>query len=190
MGLEPQREETLIASAGLDGWRVTAGNGQFNATHPQFPALRVALEMMGQGQPKITGWERQKAPNSNFGLLQYTAGNLQTSQGAEPVEATAVIDLASMAVIGMPVTKLGNKVAKLDWDNSRLAITGADGLAETITLRPSAEARELAAAAMRKDEAGSLPRGQAASGITQREAATRHAPQRKPKTLFDLIFGN
>ncbi len=189
LGLEPQREEIPVADAGIESWRVSAVNGQFVAVHPQFPALRVALEMMGQGKPKLTAWERQKAPNANYGLLQYSAGLLQVGQATETVECTAVIDLASMVVVGMPVTKLGGRKATFDWDDSRLAVTGADGLAEVIPLRQKAEQREVAAAAAaaKRTETQQASRRENSQG-SQREASNR-GPQRKPKTIFDLIFG-
>ena len=194
LGLEPQREETTVANAGADGWNVLASNGQFIAVHPQFPALRVALEMMSQGQPKIIGWERQKAPNSSYGLLQYAAGTLSSGQSSEPVETTAVVDLASMTVIGMPVTKIAGRTATFKWTGNALAVTGADGLPETISLRQQAEDREVAsaaAAAARKAEGAPQIRTLGSQGGGQREAAARHSqPQKKPKSLFDLIFGN
>ena len=195
LGLEPQREETAVSDAGLDGWRVTQSNGQFSAQHPQFPSLRVALEMMGLGRPKITAWERQKAPNTNYGLLQYSAGQLQTGQGAEAVESTAVIDLAAMAVVGMPVTKLGERKATFAWNENRLTVTGADGLPETISLKQKADPQEVAATAAAKQRSESSSRRESAqgssSGGSQREASSRQSqPSRKPKTIFDLIFGN
>lgn len=182
LGLEPQREETVITDAGADGWRIVAGGGQFIATHPQFPALRVALEMMGQGQPKIIGWERQKAPYANYGLLTFAAGNLQSGQSSEAVECTAIVDLANMAVVGMPVTKLGKRAAKLEWEEVQLSITGADGLAETISLRSNMEAREAAQAAAAR-------RAEAAPRVSTQQREARHAQQKKPKSIFDLIFG-
>ena len=196
LGLEPQREETPVAENGLEGWRVVASGEQFTATHPQYPALRVALEMMGPGQPRVLGWERQRAPNNGYGLLQYTAGSLQSAQGTEMVECTAVVDLASMVVVGMPVTRLHGQTAKFNWDDGRLAVTGADGLVETISLRQrpeprGTEARDIAAAAaLKKSDAPFTSRSQSSTGGAQREASQRHTPSRKPKTLFDLIFGN
>ncbi len=190
LGLEPQRDETAISDAGFEGWRVTQAGGEFTAQHPQFPSLRVALEMLGPGQPKITGWERQKAPNANYGLLQFSAGQLPHGQTLEAVEATAVVDLAAMAVVGMPVTRLGGRKATFNWDENRLAVTGADGLAETISLKQKPEAREIAAAAKRNETSPPNPKREGGgSGNSQREASARPAP-RKAKTIFDLIFGN
>ena len=191
LGLEPQREETPVADAGYEGWTVSTVNGQFVAVHPQFPSLRVALEMMGQGKPKITAWERQKAPNASYGLLHYSAGLMQAGQASEAVECSAVIDLASMTVVGMPVTKLGTRKATLNWEDSRLTIAGADGLAETIQLRQKTESREIAAAAAAAKRAEAPQPARREGGGSQREASARqNSPPRKPKTIFDLIFGN
>ena len=196
LGLEPQRDETVIANAGADGWRVAASNTtQFTATHPQFPSLRVALEMMGDGQPKITAWERQKAPFANYGLLQYTAGALETTQGVETVECTAIVDLASMAVIGTPTAKMSGRTAAFTWSEDRLTVTGADGLSETLLLQDKRERREAAEApSPRRSDgtSGSSPQRTNPGGTSSpRNDPPRHAAApRKSKSLFELIFGN
>ena len=197
LGLEPQRDETPVADAGLDGWRITASGDQFTATHPQFPALRVPLEMMGPGKPKIINWERQKAPNASYGLLQYSAGLLTQGTASEMVACSAVVDLANMTVIGMPVVKLRGNSATFNWTENRLIVTGADGLIESIALRQRAEPGDVASAGQpskdtikdRRNDSGSGQRGTFNDGGAQREASVRRS-QRKPKTLFDLLFGN
>ena len=194
LGLEPQREETPVADAGTEGWQVLASGDQFTAMHPQFPALRVALEMLGPGKPKLIAWEPQKAPNASYGLLRYAAGTMLNGQSGAMIECAAVVDLANMVVIGMPVTKLRSNVAAFDWGDNRLSVTGADGLVETIALRQRQDASEAQNAAAkeagkdRRNDGGTASRGQ---GTSQREASVRHNPQpRKTKTLFDLLFGN
>ena len=197
LGLEPQREAVEIGSAGLDGWRVTAtGSTQFVATHPQFPALSVTLEMMGEGTPRITGWERQKAPYASYGLLHFAAGSLPLAQATTIVESTAVIDLSTMSVIGMPVEKMSERVAKYAWGESQLVVTGADGLAETISLGTRRERRESAdgSAVPKRNEAAGTFAGRTANDgppAARREYPVREASRpRKSKSLFDLLFGN
>ncbi len=217
LGFQPQFEETTVAGGGAEGWTITASGEQFTGTHPQFPSLRVPLEMLGTGQPKIVSFERQKAPYAGFGVLQFTAGSLQTGQGVEAVESAAILDLNNGSVIGMPVTKLGTRTASYAWTDNRLTVTGADGLVETVALRGKIETKETgrdvaaSAAAPRRADGGSGGSSSAQAKSSQgsapawspwnqngaggaaapspREASAR-PPQRKPKTLFELLFGN
>ena len=212
LGYEPQREEVTLANAGLDGWRVIATGEQFTTTNPQFPTLRVSLEMISASQPRILSWERLKAPTNNYGLLRYAAGELPSPQGVDPVESMAIVDLARMTVIGMPIAKLHGKLANLNWTDTGVVITGADGLVETVALKDVARDldkdavdprdRDVATSATRRPDQGSASRSDGPTGWTppwnqggyrerdnQREAARRQQ-QKKPKTLFDLIFGN
>ncbi len=217
LGFQPQLEEALLPAGGAEGWKIVAVGDQFTSTHPQFPNLRVPLEMLGSGSPKIVSFERQKSPYAGFGVLQFTAGTLQTGQGLETVEAAAILDLTNSVIVGMPVAKLGTRAATYAWADNRLTVTGADGLVEAVALRGKIESRELprgdaaaAAVAPRRTEGGSStasaksqgpgspawsPWNQNGSGSGSqsgpREASARPpTSQRKPKTLFDLLFGN
>ncbi len=216
LGYQPQPEETNL-SGNADGWVVTAAGDQFTATHPQFPNLRVPLEMLGTGQPRVVSFERQRAPYTGFGILQYTSGTLQTAANPEIVETAAILDLATNTVIGMPVAKIGVRTASYTWSDNRLTITGADGLAEAVVLRGKIEPKEqprggdvaATATASRRAEGGtsgsSSSKGTGLSGQPSwspwnqggsnsssgsREASARSQSPRKPKTLFDLLFGN
>jgi tetratricopeptide (TPR) repeat protein len=214
LGLEPQQPETLLPSAGLDGWKVAAAADQFTATHPAYPNLRVPLEMLGTGQPRIVAFERQKAPYAQIALLQFTSGTLPTAQGTEAAETAAVIDLTSMTVLAMPVARLGSRSATYSWRDGTLAVTGADGLQEVVQLRVRPETRDrdpdaVAVSGLRsrpeggasqrpsQSASGNVPwnpwnqNGIGGSGAGPREASARPSQsQKKPKSLFDLIFGN
>ena len=74
VSLVVMREETELAGAGIEKWRVLQSGEQYVAVNEAFPNVRVPLEMMGAGQPKLIEWDRQKAPFANFGILRFAAG--------------------------------------------------------------------------------------------------------------------
>ncbi len=215
LGYEPQQPETPLPSAGLEGWRVSAAADQFIATNPNYVALRVPLEMLGTGQPRIVAFERMKAPNAGFGILQFTSGSLPNASGPDLAESAAILDLSANTVIAMPVAKLGTRTATYGWTENKLTISGADGLVEAIILRGKSEPkdgrdkekeREVAAATPRsRPEQGGQAAGQrqtsssggapawspwAQQGNATRDHARATPPLKKSKSLFELIFGN
>ena len=57
LGAGESSEEVELADAGADHWRVFAKGRQYFATNEQIPRLKVDIEMMGKGQPRILEWE-------------------------------------------------------------------------------------------------------------------------------------
>jgi tetratricopeptide (TPR) repeat protein len=137
LGLVAAREEAEVASAGGDGWRVLQSGDQYVAVGNAVPALRVPLEMLGAGAPKITKWERQKAPYAGFGVLTFAAGKIEAAAGsaAEELESAAIVDIASAEVLGLLLSRKGAKAAVWKWDDGKLSVTSADGLSEDYTAR-------------------------------------------------------
>ena len=57
--IDPEEE---VADAGFERWRVFAKWPQYVASNDQFPRLKVDIEMLGKGQPRILEWEVKAAP--------------------------------------------------------------------------------------------------------------------------------
>jgi tetratricopeptide (TPR) repeat protein len=219
LGYQPQTDEVPVTGGGAEGWSIVLAGELFLASHPQFPNLRIPLEMLGTGTPKILSFERQKGAFSGFGVLQFASGVLQNAVGAELVETAAVLDLNANQVVAMPILKIGTRVGNLVWEENRVVAIGADGLREVATLRsrsagegketPRGEIASAQPAVRRSEGSGSAspapkptsggqptwsPWNQGVTGGASsppREASTRPSPApRKPKSLFDLIFGN
>lgn len=208
IGIETTREETDVARAGVDKWRVVVAADEYFAINEQLPKVRIPLEMMSKDAPKLIDWERKKAPFSGFGILRYAAGTMQTGGAGESVENAVIVDVTSATVVGVVVSKLGRLEAKWSWDDGALTVTGADGLVEEIRLKNrSKEDRESVAAAsapIRRTSASSSDAGssQKSNGSVpswapwaQNNSSSSSGPREsrakpKPKSIFDMLFGN
>lgn len=211
LGLVAAREEIEVPGAGGDGWKVLQSGDQYAAAGNAVPNLRVPLEMLGAGAPKIIKWERQKAPYAGFGVLTFSSGKVDGASGGAPdeLESAAIVDIAGADVLGLILAKSGAKSATWVWDDGKLSITSADGLSEDYALRGVRTGASAAATAadkhgtQRRDgRAEGAPRPAASnsgggtpgwapwaqsSGPPPSKQASR--PQ-KQKSIFELLFGN
>jgi hypothetical protein len=163
-----------MPGAGLDGWRVTTRGRQFVATHPQY-RIPVDIEMMGKGEPRILEWDVKPAPFAGIGILRFHVGSV----GNEEIEQIAVVDVQAGTVAAYDIQRRGTKLARLSWEDGTLTIVNADGIKEELQLRQP-KARETPVAAQ----------------PPKRVAEPRNPPpwsdsrRGRPKTLFEMIFGN
>jgi hypothetical protein len=166
MGLTATDAAPEIEGAGLEGWRVFQQGRQYIATSQDFPRLRVPLEMIGTGTPRILEWQVKQAPFEGIATLRFFAGALETARGPEDLEHTAVVDLQSATVVSVQVHRQGNRIARWTWEDGRVVVASADGIADELRLR-QAKPKELA---------GPIP-------------VRRYAdPPKKPPALFDFLF--
>lgn len=164
LGLIATREETEVSGAGADGWRVLQSGEQFVAVHAQFATLRVPLEMLGPGTPKISGWERQKSPYTSYGILRFSAGKLELpGKAAETLEVAAIVDTQTQATLGLTLDKRGGKAAVWSWDDGRLNVASAEGIQEEFALRGS-KAAPASSAVAAVPERASTSRREGSSG--------------------------
>lgn len=154
----------LVPGAGLDGWRVHQEDRQFVALNDDFPRLRVSLEMMGPGSPRILEWQLRPAPFEGIGTLRFTAGTMPSARGPEEVEHTAIVDLQNQTIVSVQVHRQGDRIAKWTWEEGRVLVASADGITDELQLRQ-----------MKPKEAPPV-------------VAQRPAP-RKPKNFFEALFG-
>jgi tetratricopeptide (TPR) repeat protein len=180
LGAAPLAEEEEVADAGLDRWRVFAHWPQYVATNDQYPKLKVDIEMLGTGQPRILEWEVKTAPFAGIGVLRFHAGVVEGPRGPEEVEQVAILDLQSNAVVAVETQRRGARLAQLTWDAGKLVVAAADGTSEELSLRaekPKEAAPPPKRVASEKD--GWSPWG-----------STWDSAKKRPKTLFELLFGN
>lgn len=194
-----------VAGAGVSGWKVVLNGTQFFAVSNDFPALRIPLEMMGEGEPALLEWQVKEAPYRGYGILRFAAGRVVTPDGAQETEQAAIVDIDAGKIIGIQPHRLGTKLANWTWEGDRVQIASVDGVTDEFTLRTTAQP-EMAGAA-----AGVAAGGAAAGAAARRSAASRNAawspwddqgarppgqqPRRqaqkrgpKPKSFFDLLF--
>ena len=127
-----RRKSPMPAST---GWRVFQKGRQFIATNDEFPRLRINLEMMGRGQPRILEWDVKKPPFAGIAVLRFHAGVVDGRKGPEDVEHAAVVDLQSSTVVSVEVQKQGEKQAQWTWDDGKLVVASADGVTDEFQLR-------------------------------------------------------
>ncbi len=194
-------EDRMIAGAGAGSWRVVMQRNSYFAVSDDYPALRVALEMMGEGQPKILEWELKKPPHKGYGVLRFSGGRLITKNGPEDTELAAIVDIENAKVVSIQPHRQGQRVAGWTWEGDRVQIASVDGVTDEFALR-STKVEETPVAAIpvapkRSSTATSRQSGwspwNTPFGTSQperrepkRQQAQKRAP--KPKSLFDLLF--
>ena len=135
LGVGTRADESEVADAAFERWRVFQKGRQFVATNEEFPRLKINLEMMGKGQPRILEWDVKKPPFAGIAVLRFHAGVVEGSRGPEEVEHAAIVDLQSNAVVSVVVQRQGDKVAQWTWDDGKLVVASADGLTDEFQLR-------------------------------------------------------
>jgi tetratricopeptide (TPR) repeat protein len=177
LGAGVRAEGPEVAGAGLLPWRVFQNGRQFIATNEEHPRLKIHLEMVGKGQPRILDWDIKKPPFAGIAVLRFHAGVVEGPRGPEEVEHAAIVDLQTNSVVSVEVQRQGEKLAQWSWDDGKLVVASADGITDEFQLR-QAKPKEPPPPKRYADPwdkgwgwSGSEPRGRS-----------------KPKTLFDLIF--
>jgi tetratricopeptide (TPR) repeat protein len=189
LGSNPASEETEVADAGLDRWRVFQSGHQYVARNEEFPRLKIVLEMLGQGQPRLLEWDVKKPPFKGIAVLRFYAGNLDGGAGPEEAEYAAIVDVQANSVVGVELHRQGKRVADWSWDEGKLTVASADGTTDEFMLRQNKPKdvpwpRRVASDAPQSSSSkGGLPFWVPWAQQSQR-------PSRKPKSLFDLLFNN
>ena len=179
MGANPLAGEEEVADAGLDRWRVFTKWPQYVATNDQYPRLKVDIEMLGSGRPRILEWEVKTAPYAGIGVLRFHAGVPEGPRGPEEVEQVAIIDLQANAVLAVETQRRGTKLAQLTWDAGKLVLASADGTTEEVALRSEKPKEAAPPKRVASDKEAWSPWG-----------SVWDSGKKRPKTLFELLFGN
>lgn len=183
LGILRAGTEEEVVGAGLDGWRVFAKGWQYVATNEQYPRLKVDIEMIGKGMPRILAWEVKSAPFADIGVLRFHAGVVDARRGPEEIEQVAIVDLQADSVVAVETQRRGTKLARMTWDEGKLVVASADGTKGEYVLRPD-KSKEIAAAP-RKRQASRRQRS-----TWSPWGSTWNRRRGRPKTLFELLFGN
>lgn len=178
LGVNPNASEAEVADAGMESWRVFQKGRQYVASSERYPRLKIDIEMLGKGDPRILEWEVKTAPFAGIGVLRFHAGTVDSPRGPEEVEQVAIVDLQAGSVAGVEVQRRGSKLAKMTWDDGKVVVVSADGTSDEIQLRQT------------KVAAAPPPAPKRYAGDQKNAWSPWGSSGRKPKTLFDLIFGN
>ena len=196
-------DEVEAKELAFDRWRVFVQAGRYYASNADFPKLAVPLEAMSALPPRILEWDTRKVPAKGYGLLRFTAGQIEGKEGPEEVEHAAVVDLAARTVVAVETVRQGKRTATWTWDDTKLVVASVDGFTEDYPLK--ARAREAAQQPVAAAPQSAQPRrvtssqGQGGTpswapwaqpnGGEYRGGGGRQR-QQQPKTLFELLFKN
>ncbi len=163
-------------SLDIDRWHVVLHGTDYFATSDDYRELRVPLEMTGEGLPKLLAWEVQKSPYAGYGVLRFSGGRVPGKNGLEDTELAAIIDIGAAKVIAIEPSRQGSRVATWTWDGDTLQIASVDGVTDQYQLH-------------RQNVAVVGNRGQP-YGLDGTSRSDRQQRRRKPKSLFEFLFGN
>ncbi len=173
-------------------WHVFQHGKTYVAVSDDYGQIRVPLEMIGDGLPKLLEWEVKAPPYANYGILRFSGGRVPGKNGPEETELAAIIDITAGKVIAIQPHRQGARVATWTWDGDHLQVASVDGVTDEYQLRPTAVA--VVGASQRR--ANGAPTGQAWAPWEQPFGAPASRPEprqrrySKPKTIFDFLFGN
>jgi tetratricopeptide (TPR) repeat protein len=180
-------EDKPLPSLDIAKWHVFQHGKDYVAVSEDYGQIRVPLEMIGVGEPKLLQWEVKAPPYANYGVLRFSGGHVPGKNGLEETELAAIIDLAAAKVIGIQPNRRGGRVATWTWDGDQLQVASVDGVTDEYQLRPVSVAVIGSGASQRR------PSGQAWFPWDQQSSSRGESRQRrhaKPKTIFDFLFGN
>lgn len=201
-GERPDSTEMPVAGLGIEGWTVVSRGVDFFAVRNDQPGLRVPLESPGNGQPKLIDWELKKAPLAGIGVLRFKGGTVASKSGPQDVELTAIVDITSRTIVAVEPHKMGAKLATWKWEDSRVTLASVDGINYEFNLRPSVAADQGGPRSTRQSqgriagEDGQWVPSNPNDGLNRPDRSQRSAanpqprPSQKPKSIFDLLFGN
>ncbi len=177
-------EDRVIDGVGLKDWQVVARGSRYYAVSKRYRRLRVPLEMVGEGQPRLLEWEEKRRPLSGIGTLRFSAGVVPGRKGPEKFEQVAILDLHENTVIAIEPHRQGIHVSTWTWQHDRVVVASVDGATDEFVLR-TVRARD-------KRRYNTGPYGWGGGPWAQYDAPPEYTRpkrrRRKPKTLFQLLF--
>lgn len=193
---------STVAGAGIESWNVVKTRRGYHAESREFPKLRVPLEMMGEGTPRLLEWELKKPPLKGIGTLRFHGGTVAGKSGPEETEFVAIVDTSSDTVVGIEPHRQGTRVSNWTWEEGKVTVASIDGVTDEFNLRAvkkdapqmsDRQGEKRYRSADRNEEAWApwnTPWGMPGAGSERRRTAQPQPRQQKPKTLFDLLFKN
>lgn len=199
-GVEEVSEgDKLVEGLGTAGWDVVVNDGHYYAVRSDQPGIRVPLEMLGKGEPRLLSWQEKDRPFWQIGVLTYHSGVAEGANGDEETEQAAIIDLRSSAVVGIEPQRQGKKVAHWTWsETGSVTVASVDGVTDQFHLRQgyAPSPRGIASSKTRRSRrrAGGLPswvpwadNGYGFKTYKSRRT-TKRKRRRKPKSFFQFLF--
>ncbi|MGB2931249.1 MAG: tetratricopeptide repeat protein [Methyloceanibacter sp.] len=128
----------------VGGWtlRRSAAN-HYVAENPDYRDFRIALEMYGQGEPRLLNWKPQKGSLWGTGTLTYYAG---TAADGRQLEYAALIDFQTRKLVAIEPVRWGDREAEWSWNNLDVVVTDPQGVPNRLELRGAPTPSKVSAA--------------------------------------------
>lgn len=186
LGLSPETERPVGRPA-PSGWQIYVQNNQYIARHPDYPRIKVPLEMAAAGKPKILSWDVKEAPFRGIGVLRFQSGVSPGKDGKKvAIVHAAIVDLYQNRVVALEIDAIGKKRSRWTWGDGTLTVASLDGANDKFVLR-SGRDRYAGPSARQRWSDGPGGEWSPWSGAPPRQAR-RPVRRSKPKSLFDLLF--
>lgn len=204
LGQPVPNQPRVLEDLSFGPWRIILDRQKYYATHQDLRGLRVPLEMVGDGQPRIIEWEERGEPPRQVGLLRFSVGKTKGRSGELDVEYVALINTRQNAVLDLIPDRRGEQRSTWTWTQAVVTVASIDGLTskhvygtpprQDPVTAASPRARNRARARRRwNDDSGQpfwAPWANNAERARPRRKRRARRRRRKPKTLFDTLFGN
>ena len=129
----PAAEGERSAGMEAEDWRVElTPDGEYLATHPLYPAIRLTLEMYGSGKPELLHWQILHGRLRGIGLLHYYAGS---SAEGERLEYVAMINTRSGRLIAIEPGSWGDRQAVWTWSDLVVVVVDPHGMPSRVQVR-------------------------------------------------------
>ena len=196
-------EDREVPGLGTDQWTVVSRGEDFFAINAEYPQLRIALEMIGEGKPKLLAWELKEPPHKGYGVLRFSGGTVSGKTGPEETELAAIVDIDNGKLIAIQPHRQGQRVASWVWETDRLQIASVDGVTDEFAIRREAAiAAPIGAAGYGQRRTTHTTSGGAQSttwapwdqplgtpvGSQRTAKRTVQQKKQKPKSIFELLF--
>lgn len=191
--------EEVLENLKHGSWQILRRAKRYFAINEAMPGLEVPLEQFDGAPPKILDWQVRPPPHKRYGVLRFTAGTIKSGGTLIPLESAAVVDVTTRRVLSVVPHLEGTRKAEWTWSEARIDITSSDGVRDVIVLDVRRTAPAVAHAGrprsqQRPPSGAGMPdwapwNENAAAERPRRRQAARQQRQ-KPKTLFDVLFGN
>ncbi|MEM8975842.1 MAG: tetratricopeptide repeat protein [Pseudomonadota bacterium] len=202
LGQPVPNQARVLEDLSFGPWRIILDRQKFYATHQDLSGLRVPLEMMSQGQPRIVEWEERGEPPRQVGLLRFSVGKTKGRSGEVDVEYVALINMSLNEVLDLVPDRRGKQKSNWTWTEAEVTVASIDGLTSKHiygvlprqeSLTEAAPRTRSRARRRRVDDSGTpfwAPWANNAERARPRRKRRARRRRRKPKTLFDTLFGN
>lgn len=189
--------DTVVEGLGGFDWQVVINGGRHYAVNSSYPNIRVPLEPLGEGKPRILSWELKEPPFRDIGVLTYHGGVIKGAKGPEEVELAAIIDLRANSVVAIEPHRRGSEVASWTWnENGRVTVASVDGVTDEFALRDVSQQPVASRSRQRSYDDYDGPDwapwndGPWSTDPSPSRRSANRSQKQKPKSFFQFLFGN